>query len=101
MLEKINSYLYFAFASRNIVLGESSLYALAKNKVHLLVLASDIGSASKKKMMDKASFYKVPLIFYSSKKDLGPLFRKGEVAIVGILDKGLATAIINSVKEEN
>lgn len=74
---------------------------MAKNKIRLIVLANDIGKANKKKILDKATFYKVPLIFYGNKEDLGRLFRKGEVAIIGLTNPSLANAILKCIKEDN
>ncbi len=100
MLEKINSYLYFAFASRHIVLGESALMKMRSKKVFLLVFAEDMGISSRKKAVDKATFYQIPYLFYKTKSELGTLVRKSAVSILGITDEKLAQAILKCKKED-
>lgn len=101
MLKKINSYIYFAFASKSIVLGESTIYKMAKNKVYLVILASDLSLNSQKKIIAKCEEYHVPWIHYETKDTLGSIINKGNVGIIGILNQGLAKAILQSAKEEN
>lgn len=96
MLNKIDSYITFANLSKNIVFGDSMLPLLARGKIHLIVLANDIGLSQRKRFLDKANFYKIPCVFYENKEHLGNILRKGSVSALGIEDKNLASAILNT-----
>ena len=51
--------------SGNISYGETLIEDIRKNKVFAVVIASDIGETSKKKIIDKSIFYKVPYFVVS------------------------------------
>lgn len=96
--KKIDSYLVFASLSKSIIYGEALIKKLPNKKIHLIILANDIGTAQKKKFLDKAEYYNVPLLFYKTKDEIALLLNKGIVSAFGITDKKLANAIIK-VKE--
>ena len=54
--------------SGNISYGETLIEDIRKNKVFAVVIASDTGETSKKKIIDKSIFYKVPYFVVSSKE---------------------------------
>lgn len=96
MSQKIDSYLTFALLSKKIIFGEALINKLPSNRVHLIVLANDIGESQKKKFLDKAKFYNVSVLFYKSKEEIASLLHKGSVSALGILDSKLAKAILNA-----
>lgn len=83
---------------RKILLGETAFASLANHKVHLLLVASDASENTKKKCLDKSSYYKIDLIECGSKKEFGQTFGKGLVGVVGISDKNIAEKIKNITK---
>ncbi len=68
---------------------------LSSGKIKLIILANDIGKTQRKRFLDKASYYNVPVVFYENKEYLGFLLRKSFVSALGIEDKNLASAILN------
>ena len=52
--------------SGNVSYGETLIEDIRKNKVFSVVIASDTGETSKKKIIDKSIFYKVPYFVVSS-----------------------------------
>ena len=96
MSQKINSYITFSYLSKKIAFGDSMLPKIAKNRIKLIILANDIGETQKKRFLDKATFYKVPVIFYRDKDYLGNILHKGSISALGIEDLNLASAIIKT-----
>lgn len=94
MSKKIDSYITFAYLSKKLVLGSSLLDLLSSNRVKLIILALDIGESQKKKFLDKAKFYNIPLIFYKTKDELADILHKGSVSCIAIKDTNLAKAIL-------
>ncbi len=93
MSQKIDSYLVFANLGKNLVLGETLIKLLPRKKIFLIILAYNIGESQKKKFLDKAKFYRIPLYFYKSKEELALLLHKGSISSLGIKDLKLAQAI--------
>lgn len=94
MSKKIDSYIMFASLGKNIILGEATINQLSKKRIHLIILANDIGDSQKKKFTDKASYYNCPIIYYKTKEELALLLHKGSISCIGIKDLKLAQAII-------
>lgn len=47
------------YAANKVVKGEQLLEAIKKNKIQLVILATDMGASQKKKFKDKCMFYNV------------------------------------------
>ncbi|KRM57216.1 L7Ae/L30e/S12e/Gadd45 family ribosomal protein [Secundilactobacillus malefermentans] len=57
------NFLGIAKRAGKLVLGEDLvLKAIKKNAVQLVILGSDTGAASAKKINDKSNFYRIPII---------------------------------------
>ena len=95
MSKQFDSYITFSYLSKKISFGDSILPKLSNKKIHLIVLASDIGSSQKKRFLDKSKFYGVPVIFYQNKEYIGNLLHKSFISALGIEDLKLSKAIIN------
>ncbi len=74
---------------------------LSSKKVSLIILANDIGNSQRKKFLDKANFYDIPVLFYKTKEELASLLHKGSVSSLAILDKNLANAIKKEKEDSN
>lgn len=83
-----------AYRARKCVIGEEAIVkAIQGRKAKLLVLASDIGKQSKKKITDKCTTYNIPYIIADQREVLsGAIGQTGRVAIA-ILDKGFSEKI--------
>ena len=86
--------------SGNVSYGETLIEDIRKNKVFAVVIASDIGETSKKKIIDKSIFYKVPYFVVSSKEEISKAVGLGNVSSVGIKSIGGANKIIKMMKED-
>jgi ribosomal protein L7Ae-like RNA K-turn-binding protein len=86
--------------SGNISYGETLIEDIRKNKVFAVVIASDTGETSKKKIIDKSIFYKVPYFVVSSKEEISKSIGLGNISSVGIKSIGGANKIIKMMKED-
>ena len=86
--------------SGNVSYGETLIEDIRKNKVFAVVIASDTGETSKKKIIDKSMFYKVPYFVVSSKEEISKAVGLGNISSVGIKSIGGANKIIKMMKED-
>ena len=70
--------------------GDTVETAIRSGKSVLLILTEDIGDSMKKRYTDKASFYKVEVLFFGDKNSMGHSIGKGPRSAVVITDKGFA-----------
>ena len=80
--------------AKKISIGETMLYDIRSNKAKVVVVATNAGEASKKKVMDKCKSFKVTCIEMLSKEELSYLFNK-DISGFAITDENLA----NKLKE--
>lgn len=66
-----------------------------KGKSHLIIIATDISDNGKKAIVDCCGFYKVKLIEYGKKEDLGKFTGSIERAVISINDRGFAKTILD------
>lgn len=92
--EKIYSFLGLATKAGKIVSGDdSTLLELKRNKVKLVIVASDASENTKKLFKDKSSYRNIPYIYFSTKLQLGISIGKAPRAVVGIKDENFAKKI--------
>ena len=86
---------------RNLVSGEfQTLEAIKKGSAMLVIIAEDASDNTRKLFEDKCSFYRVPVIEYGTKEDLGRAIGKDMRSSVGVCDAGLADAVIKQLDEK-
>lgn len=100
MLEKVKTMINFAIRGRKYTLGENVITSGKNRKVKLALLANDASEATKKKYLDKLSYYQIPYVIYGSKEELGNLLHKDEISLIGILDINIAKQIKKLIKED-
>ena len=98
MNQKVNSLIQFAKRARNIAFKQTLHHFLNKNKVGVVIVASDI---SENTLAEFNNHKKVKFITYLSKQELGNVLSKDEVSIVGILDRNIANQIIKLLEGVN
>ena len=86
--------------SGNVSYGETLIEDIRKNKVFAVIIATDTGETSKKKIIDKSKFYKVPYFEISSKEELSKAVGLNNISSIGIKSIGGANKIINMMKED-
>lgn len=86
-----------AYRGRKIEIGDSLITAIRKNKVYLVIIATDCGQASKKKISDKCNSFNVKYVVIGSKLELGQALGKVQISAVGISDEGWAKSILKGI----
>lgn len=87
--------------SGNISYGETLIEEIRKNKVFVVIISNDIGDTSKKKIVDKCTYYKIPYFIVLDKQSLSNAVGKGNISSVGVRSIGGANKIINMLKGVN
>ncbi|MDY0396404.1 L7Ae/L30e/S12e/Gadd45 family ribosomal protein [Virgibacillus halophilus] len=84
-----------AYRARQCSAGEDTIIKdIRKRRVKLLILASDAGPQTKKKLTDKCKTYEVPYIIINEDKEaLGNAIGKLQRVAIAILDEGFAAKI--------
>ncbi|MFA9558042.1 YlxQ family RNA-binding protein [Evansella sp. AB-rgal1] len=83
-----------ASRARKLITGEELVVkAIQKQKVYAVILSEDASLNTKKKIQDKCSFYKVPLMIIGNRQQIGNAIGKDERVVVGIEDAGFAKKI--------
>lgn len=65
----------------------------------LIVIANNASDNTKKKFTNKSNFYKIPIIFYSDKENLGRRIGKNFAASISIEDEGFTNKILSEYSE--
>lgn len=87
--------------SGNISYGETLIEDIRKNKVFTVIISSDTGETSKKKIVDKCKFYQIPYFIILDKISLSKAVGKGHISSVGIKSIGGANKIREILKGVN
>lgn len=94
ILNMNNNYLNIlglAYRARKCTTGESLIIKdIQARKVRLLLLASDIGEQTKKRLTDKCNSYQIPYIEVDDRVTLAKAIGKQERVAIAILDEGFA-----------
>ncbi len=61
--------------------------------IHYIVIAEDIAVKNKEKILNKAKELNIPYIFVGTRKNLGEIFDKDEINVIGIKDKKMARGL--------
>ncbi|WP_099158137.1 L7Ae/L30e/S12e/Gadd45 family ribosomal protein [Virgibacillus ndiopensis] len=93
-----NSYLNMvglAYRARKCSLGEETIIKdIQQKRARLVLLASDIGPQTKKKLTDKCKTYEIPFVIVEDDRNvLSNAIGKTQRVAIAILDAGFATKI--------
>ena len=92
--KRICELLGIAYVAKKIAWGEVSCIEKIKNKsATLIILANDIGQATKKKIEHFALANDLPVVNFSTKLELGHCIGKEVVSVIAITDKILASKL--------
>lgn len=75
-----------------LVLGETKVYEHI-TKLHLLLLASDVGPSTKNKVEGKCHHYGIPIDGSLTREQLSSALGTQNTVVVGVLDAGFATLL--------
>lgn len=94
--EKFLGFLGLTRKSGNLVLGGNlTQTAINKNRIKLIVLAEDASSNTKEKFLREAENLGIKIITFPNKEDLGSVFGKSEISVLGVTDIKMAKRIIS------
>ena len=89
-----------AYRAGKLTLGEEAVIRdIQKKKAELVLLASDTGKQTKKKVSDKCSYYQVPLYVVDDREVLSHAIGKSGRVVAAINDQGFAAKIISLLDE--
>jgi ribosomal protein L7Ae-like RNA K-turn-binding protein len=84
-----------AYRAKKITLGaDETIKAISKNKIVLVLLASDASENTIKKITDKCYFYKVELSQSFNSIELSSALGKNNIKVIGIKDEGFKNIIL-------
>ncbi|MCH5275036.1 MAG: ribosomal L7Ae/L30e/S12e/Gadd45 family protein [Lachnospiraceae bacterium] len=97
---KVYGLLGLAARGRNLVSGEfATENAIKGGKAMMIVVARDASDNTKKRFMDRCSYYEVPIHIYGTKEELGRAIGTEERSSIALLDEGLAHTITKHLEE--
>ncbi|WP_182199196.1 YlxQ family RNA-binding protein [Paraliobacillus salinarum] len=83
-----------AYRAKKITIGEESIIRdIQKGKAKLVLLANDIGSQTKKKLMDKCDYYQVPICIVDDRDTISHAIGKTGRVAIAINDDGFASKL--------
>lgn len=89
-----------ALRAGKCALGEETIIReIQKQRAKLVLLASDTGPQTRKKMTDKCNFYHIPLYIVDEREVISRAIGKSGRVAIAILDKGFATKITSLLDE--
>ncbi len=96
-MSNLNGLLGLAVRARKIASGDSVLKSIQNKNAKLVLICEDTGNNTKKKIVDKCTYYKVPYEFIDSvvlNQAIGEYNKKA----VAILDEGFAKKLQTCLK---
>ena len=89
-----------AMKAGKIASGEfSTEKAIKNNMAFLVIISEDASKNTKKNFTNSCTFYNVPILFVSTKEELGSAIGKEQRSSMALLDEGFAKAIIKNMEE--
>ena len=79
--------------SGELVFGINLLFENIEH-VHFVVIAQDISKKNEEKVFKKIKELKIPYVIVGTMEDLGKIFNKEEITVIGIKDKKMAKGLI-------
>src|SRR5690625_7536619 len=83
-----------AYRDRRCSLGEETIVKdIQANRAKLVLIASDIGPQTKKKLMNKCKTYEIPIVMVDDRETLSHAIGKSHRVAIAILDEGFSSKI--------
>ena len=99
-MKQVMSLLGLCKRAGKLVPGEAqALEAVRKNKATLIFIANDAGVNTSKRMHDKASYYKVPIIDMFSKDELSIATGDCNRIVCAVADKGFSKSMLELIEK--
>jgi len=92
---KLFQMLGMAMRAGKLIAGEEQVVAaIRQSKVHLVFISEDASQNTLKKVRDKSTYYKIPLLTVGSRDELGRAIGKEQRVVVGVSDQGFASKMM-------
>ncbi|QTM99452.1 YlxQ family RNA-binding protein [Sediminibacillus dalangtanensis] len=89
-----------AFRAGKLTLGEEAIIRdIQKRKAKLVLLASDTGAQTRKKITDKCTYYQIPFFVVDDRETISQAIGKSGRVAVAILDSGFAAKMTSLLDE--
>lgn len=93
-LLKLSRLLGLAHRARRLTLGSTAtLSGLDRGRVHLVIVATDVGRNTETKIRRRAASAGVPFCRVASKNGLGAILGRNELGVVGVTDPSFAGSL--------
>lgn len=96
-MKDVKGVLGLATRARKVSSGDTMFHHLRSQKAYLIIMSEDIGSNSKKKILNKCAFYNIPYVYMDGvemNEAMGTMNRK----FIAVLDKGFAQKLHTCLK---
>lgn len=81
--------------------GETAAeYAVRSGEARLLIAAEDASAGSRKRLLDRAAYRKIPALVWGDKESLGRAVGKNERAGLVITEEGFARQIAELIRQD-
>ena len=95
---KFRSYMGFAARSKNIQVGyNTALMLIAKRRVKLLIIATDVGDNTKSKLTQKCVTNNIKYRVFGEASELSHMTGNVDRGVFAIVDKGFAESICKEI----
>ncbi len=94
-MSKFMSFLGLCMRAQKAAAGETAaVNAIKSGKADLIIVSEDASDNTKKKFRNSAEYYKVNIIFFGKKDELGKAIGKNETSVLAVCDSGFAEKIL-------
>ncbi len=93
MTNKVEQMLGLATCARKVATGETVLTKIRNNEASLVIIANDASDNTKKKLVDKCTFYNVEYRFFGDIDTISRATGKNNRVALAILDRGFSKKI--------
>lgn len=92
-MNKVYNLLGLASRARKLSSGDSLIANVRSGDASFVIISNDASDNSKKKIVDKCTFYNVDYVIYGTVDELSKSIGKNNRVAVAILDKGFSKKI--------
>ncbi len=98
--DNVLSLVSIAKKAGKLVSGEVQTESAVKSgKANLVIISREASENTKKKFQNMSSWYQVPFRFYGTREELGAAIGSDYIAVLAVLDEGLAEAVGEKIIE--
>ncbi len=101
-MNKIYSMLGLASKAGKLASGEDVVRnSIRQGKVKLLIISEDASENTKKRFLNASEYYKVQVIIWGSKEQLGSSIGKSDRSVIGINDDNFKKSVLTLMGTDN